>query len=144
MINQFSKVTIKNLVNLGYNPNFEAKWIYNMCHNEFENYGHSTTSYMYTYNIVLNIIKNDYNIWSKYNAHIDYQTIFNNFYFYGCPNQGNKLIIYNFIKKDEHNALKIFRFNQKKLKKSFPYSELEFNDLLPLLNIINGKNTNKK
>ena len=125
-----SKITIKNLIKLGYNPNYEAKWIYNMCHDEYENYGHSSTSYMYTYNVVSNIIKNDYNIWSKYNAHIDYKTIFNNFYFYGCPNQGNKLILYNFTQKNEQNALKKFKNIQKS-------TIIEYNHLLPLMKIIN-------
>ena len=133
-------VTFNSIKLLGY-PAVEAKWIYSMYNKKHISDGHSGSSYIYTNSIVKNINENGFEKWSKYSVHIDYKTMFNNFYFNGFENYANALLLHTFIGKDEEKVLKKFRETQKE------YIDLKYNitykELLPLMIIIEN-NKNKK
>jgi len=131
-------VTFKNIKLLGY-PATEAKWIYNMYNKKHEIDGHAGSSYVYTNSIVTNINKNGFKKWSNHSVHIDYKTMFYNFYLNGFQHLGNSLLLHTFIGKDEEKVLKKFRKTQKE------YIDLKIDishkELLPLMMVIERNKT---
>ena len=111
-------INVNKLVKLKYNI-CEANWITNLSKlylkekpknlNEIsvEEDGHTGFTDMYTKVIVSSIISDKE--WSKYHIHLNYDYIFNNFYYSGFGVIGNSLLRYSFNKPDEYKLLKEYR-----------------------------------
>ena len=74
--------------------------------------GHSKGSQMYTQQVVLSMLINSYNTWTTNCVHMNYEIMFDKFYVKGFSSLGNRLLIYNFKKKDEFEALTLFNKNR--------------------------------
>lgn len=145
-IRSLKLVKFNKLTKLGYDR-VEANWITNLSkivtieHKNISNIndlsnitvssdGHTCCTDLYTKTIVSSIIKNNYQNWSKYSIHLNYNTIFKYFYSCGFYNLGNEILLYNFTKSTEYEALKYVRNKNEKRK------EINVNELAILVKII--------
>ena len=118
MVGSLKLINVNKLIKLKYNI-YEANWITNLSKlylkekpknvNEMsvEEDGHSGFTDMYTKVIVSSIISDKE--WAKYHVHLNYDYIFNHFYYRGFGVIGNSLLRYSFNKPDEYKLLKEYR-----------------------------------
>jgi hypothetical protein len=115
MAGSLKLINVNKLVKLKYNV-CEANWITNLSklylkekniEMSVEEDGHSGFSDMYTKVIVSSIISDKE--WAKYHVHLNYDYIFNHFYYRGFGVIGNSLLRYSFNKPDEYKLLKEYR-----------------------------------
>lgn len=118
MVGSLKLINVNKLVKLKYNI-YEANWITNLSKLylkekpknvnglSVEEDGHTGFTDMYTKVIVSSIISDKE--WAKYHVHLNYDYIFNHFYYRGFGVIGNSLLRYSFNKPDEYKLLKEYR-----------------------------------
>ena len=115
MAGSLKLINVNKLVKLKYNV-CEANWITNLSklylkekniEMSVEEDGHTGFTHMYTKVIVSSIISDKE--WAKYHVHLNYDYIFNHFYYRGFGVIGNSLLRYSFNKPDEYKLLKEYR-----------------------------------
>ena len=115
MAGSLKLINVNKLVKLKYNV-CEANWITNLSklylkekniELSVEEDGHSGFTDMYTKVIVSSIISDKE--WAKYHVHLNYDYVFNHFYYRGFGVIGNSLLRYSFNKPDEYKLLKEYR-----------------------------------
>ena len=115
MAGSLKLINVNKLVKLKYNV-CEANWITNLSklylkekniEMSVEEDGHTGFTHMYTKVIVSSIISDKE--WTKYHVHLNYDYIFNHFYYRGFGVIGNSLLRYSFNKPDEYKLLKEYR-----------------------------------
>jgi hypothetical protein len=115
MAGSLKLINVNKLVKLKYNV-CEANWITNLSklylkekniEMSVEEDGHTGFTHMYTKVIVSSIISDKE--WAKYHVHLNYDYVFNHFYYRGFGVIGNSLLRYSFNKPDEYKLLKEYR-----------------------------------
>ena len=115
MAGSLKLINVNKLVKLKYNV-CEANWITNLSklylkekniEMSVDSDGHTGFTHMYTKVIVSSIISDKE--WAKYHVHLNYDYIFNHFYYRGFGVIGNSLLRYSFNKPDEYKLLKEYR-----------------------------------
>jgi hypothetical protein len=115
MAGSLKLINVNKLVKLKYNV-CEANWITNLSklylkekniEMSVEEDGHTGFTDMYTKVIVSSIISDKE--WAKYHVHLNYDYVFNHFYYRGFGVIGNSLLRYSFNKPDEYKLLKEYR-----------------------------------
>ena len=115
MAGSLKLINVNKLVKLKYNI-CEANWITNLSklylkekniEMSVEEDGHTGFTNMYTKVIVSSIISDKE--WAKYHVHLNYDYVFNHFYYRGFGVIGNSLLRYSFNKPDEYKLLKEYR-----------------------------------
>ena len=115
MAGSLKLINVNKLVKLKYNV-CEANWITNLSklylkekniEMSVDSDGHTGFTNMYTKVIVSSIISDKE--WAKYHVHLNYDYVFNHFYYRGFGVIGNSLLRYSFNKPDEYKLLKEYR-----------------------------------
>ena len=115
MAGSLKLINVNKLVKLKYNI-YEANWITNLSklylkekniEMSVDSDGHTGFTNMYTKVIVSSIISDKE--WAKYHVHLNYDYVFNHFYYCGFGVIGNSLLRYSFNKPDEYKLLKEYR-----------------------------------
>ena len=115
MAGSLKLINVNKLIKLKYNI-CEANWITNLSklylkekniEMSVEEDGHTGFTNMYTKVIVSSIISDKE--WAKYHVHLNYDYVFNHFYYRGFGVIGNSLLRYSFNKPDEYKLLKEYR-----------------------------------
>ena len=118
MAGSLKLISVNKLIKLKYNR-CEANWITNLSKlylkNPYKNLneisveedGHTGFSDMYTKVIVSSIISDKE--WDKYHIHLNYDYIFNHFYYNGFSDVGNSLLRYSFNNPNEYKLLKEYQ-----------------------------------
>ena len=115
MAGSLKLINVNKLVKLKYNI-CEANWITNLSklylkekniEMSVDSDGHTGFTHMYTKVIVSSIISDKE--WAKYHVHLNYDYVFNHFYYRGFGVIGNSLLRYSFNKPDEYKLLKEYR-----------------------------------
>ena len=115
MAGSLKLINVNKLVKLKYNV-CEANWITNLSklylkekniEMSVDSDGHTGFTHMYTKVIVSSIISDKE--WAKYHVHLNYDYVFNHFYYRGFGVIGNSLLRYSFNKPDEYKLLKEYR-----------------------------------
>ena len=115
MAGSLKLINVNKPVKLKYNV-CEANWITNLSklylkekniEMSVDSDGHTGFTHMYT-KVIVSSISSDKE-WAKYHVHLNYDYVFNHFYYRGFGVIGNSLLRYSFNKPDEYKLLKEYR-----------------------------------